>query len=52
MKLILKCIVMLLLLVSCGNIYAQLKGQALTDSMLKELPRQRIEIGGGGLGYV
>ena len=41
MKQFLKCLIILLLTLHCGNIYAQKQGQARIDSLLKEFPKQK-----------
>ena len=41
MKMILGCFVTLILVLSTGSLYAQIQGQPLIDSLLKELPRQK-----------
>ena len=41
MKVILRCFVILILVLSTGSLYAQLQGQPLIDSLLKELPKQK-----------
>ena len=41
MKWIYRCFLLLLFVANCGELYAQLHGQARIDSLLKELPKQK-----------